>query len=129
MFQGLNTAIPHNMSRTKSTVFRITGLPIGPEDETRSSLKEGLQQQASSLELKRLGNITVVPSCYDDQTSVALLEWKGETPDFLSSLVISPLSSWEIELDGEDISFDRHFLGFTQLYNTASKQPINTESV
>lgn len=114
---------------TKSTIFRITGLPIGPEDETLSSVKEALRQHASSSELQRLGKITVAPSCYDDQTSVALLEWKGETPNFLSSLTTSPLSSWEIELDNEDISFDRHFFGFTQLYNTAHEQPINAESV
>jgi hypothetical protein len=117
------------MPTVKSTIFRITGLPIGPEDETISSLKEALQQHASSSELQRLGKITVVPSCYDDQTSVVLLEWKGETPNFLSSLVTSPLSSWEIELGDEDISFDRHFFEFTQLYNTVSEQPINAESV
>jgi hypothetical protein len=105
------------------------GLPIGPEDETISSIKEALQQHASSSELQRLGKITVAPSCYDDQTSVALLEWKGETPEFLSSLATNPLSSWEIELDDEDISFDRHFFGFTQLYNTVPEQPINAESV
>jgi len=117
------------MSTTKSTIFRITGLPIGPEDQIRSSLKEALDQHASTSELERLGRITIAPSCYDDQTSVALLEWKGDTPGFLSSLDTSPLSSWEIELDDEDVSFDRHFFGFTQLYSTIPEQPINAESV
>ena len=114
---------------TKSTVFRITGLPIGPEDQIRSSLEQALDQQASTSELQRRGSITIAPSCYDDRTSVALLEWKGDTPGFLSSLDTNPLSSWEMELDYEDISFDRHFFGFTQLYSTTPEQPINAESV
>jgi hypothetical protein len=117
------------MSTTKSTIFRITGLPISPEDQIRSSLKQALDQQASTSELQRLGRITIAPSCYDDQTSVALLEWKGDTPGFLSGLNTNPLSSWEMELDDEDISFDRHFFGFTQLYSTIPEQPVNAESV
>src|SRR5258708_7039520 len=117
------------MSTTKSTIYRITGLPVGPEDEIVSSLKKALYLHASNSELERIGKMSVVPSCYDNQASVGLLEWKGGAPDFLSSLVTSPLGSWEIELDDYDISFDRHFFGITQLYNTEPEQPINAELV
>ena len=117
------------MSAIKSTIFRVTGLPNGPEERIISSLKEALHQHASASELQRLGKITIAASCYDAHTSVALLEWKGDTPDFLYRLVTSPFSSWEVELDDADISFDRHFLGFTQLYNTIPERPIHAESV
>jgi hypothetical protein len=117
------------MATTRSTIFRVTGLPIGPEEQVILSLRLAINQHASSSELQRLGRITIAPSCYNDQASVALLEWKGNTPKFLSTLDMNPLSSWEIELDDQDISFDRHFFGFTQLYNTASEQPISAESV
>jgi hypothetical protein len=71
---------------TKSTIFRVTGLPIGPEDEIIPSLKEAIHQRVSSSELEQLGKITVAASCRNDKISVALLEWKGDTPSFLSSL-------------------------------------------
>ena len=117
------------MSAIKSTIFRVTGLPNGPEEQIISDLKEVLHHHASTSELQRLGKISIVASCYDDHTSVALLEWKGDTPDFLYRLVTSPFSSWEIDLDDADISFDRHFLGFTQLYNTIPERPVHAESV
>ena len=31
----------------------------------------------------------------------------------------------QVEMGDEDVNFDRHFFGFTQLYHTASDQPIN----
>jgi len=81
------------MATTRCTIFQITGLPIGPEDEIISSLKLAIHQHVSESERQSLGKITVVPSCYNDGTSVALLEWKGDFPEFLSSLETNPLSS------------------------------------
>lgn len=46
---------------------------------------------------------------------------------FLSSLVVDPLGDWQAEIDDADISFDRHFFGFTQLYALKPDQPIAAE--
>lgn len=121
------TPEPANTARTKSTIYRVTGLPIGQQNKTISLLKEALSEHASKSELERLGDISVVPSCDDEQTSVALLEWKGDTPNFLSSLDKDLLGSWEIEVGDDDISFDRHFFGFTQMYSTSPEKSISAE--
>ena len=41
----------------------------------------------------------------------------------------NPLDSWQVFVDelDDDLSFDRHFIGFTQLYNTDSSQGIMAE--
>lgn len=72
--------------------------------------------------------ITIVPSCDDEETLVALVDFGGGIPDFLSELTANPLGDWQVEMkDADDISFDRHFHGFTQLYNTKAKSAITAE--
>lgn len=121
---SLKAVLLCNMS---SKVFRVRGLPLGTETEIRSYLDRVLRLHASEPELQRRGKVTVAPSCDDDKTSVALLEWKGDAPDFLSSLGNKRAKG--IELDDRDISFDDHFYGLTQLYSTREGEPINAESV
>lgn len=89
------------MATTKSTVFRVTGLPVGLADEVISSLRLAIKDHVSEEELQRVGRIIVTNSCYNDRTCVALLEWKGKTPEFLGALDIDPLSSWGIEMGDE----------------------------
>jgi hypothetical protein len=121
---SLKAVLLCNMS---SKVFRVRGLPLGTETEIISYLDRVLRLHASEPELQRRGKVTVAPSCDDDKTSVALLEWKGDAPDFLSSLGNKRAKG--IELDDRDISFDDHFYGLTQLYSTREGEPINAESV
>lgn len=71
-----------------------------------------------------------MPSCYDDeQERVALVEFCGGVPEVLSELEANPLGDWQVEMGGTDISFDRHFFGFTQLYTPKPDAPITAEYV
>lgn len=58
---------------------------------------------------------------------LALVDCEGGSFRFLSSLDEDPLNSWDDSLNGKDITFDRHFHGFTQLY--APEVPITSEFV
>jgi hypothetical protein len=116
-------------NNARSTVFRVTGLPLGKAEvdvksqlleEIRDLLRNDKQQDVEAI-------VACVPSCDGDQTSSALVEFKGGMPKFLSQLERDPLSNWQVEMGDEDINFDRHFFGFTQLYSTAPGQPVAAE--
>ena len=113
----------------KSTVFRVTGLP---EDQTDEQLAARLRlvideklQEHERLEI--VAKVAVVPSCQNGETSIALVEFAGGTPQFLSELVKNPLGDWQVEIDDTDINFDRHFFGFTQLYATEPGKAVIAE--
>jgi len=56
--------------------------------------------------------ITVVPSCNDNESLVMLVKFRGSISDFLSELTANPLRDWQVEMkDTDDISFNRHFHG------------------
>ncbi|KAM5358060.1 hypothetical protein ACJZ2D_015635 [Fusarium nematophilum] len=118
--------------RKKGPVFRVTGLPASqPDDELNTALKTVIDDSLSDEEKSQL-NITtaIVPSCYNnEQDRVALVEFRGGVPDFLSDLVANPLGDWQVEMDDVDISFDQHFFGFTQLYTPKSDAPVTAEYV
>ncbi|KAJ4190506.1 hypothetical protein NW767_011334 [Fusarium falciforme] len=119
-------------SGKKGPVFRVTGLPaLQPDDELNTALKTVIGDNLSDEEISQL-NITtaIVPSCYNnEQDRVALVEFRGGVPDFLSELVANPLGDWQVEMDDVDISFDQHFFGFTQLYTPKSDAPVTAEYV
>jgi hypothetical protein len=71
--------------------------------------------------------VTCIPSCDESPTSSALVEFKGGNPDSLLQLDYTPLGDWQVEMGGEDINFDRHFFGFTQLYPTDPDNPVTAE--
>lgn len=113
----------------KSTVFRVTGLP---EDQTDEQLAARLRlvideklQEHERLEI--VAKVALVPSCQNGETSIALVEFAGGTPQFLSELVKNPLGDWQVEIDDTDINFDRHFFGFTQLYATEAGKAVIAE--
>ncbi|OBT60492.1 hypothetical protein VE03_10079 [Pseudogymnoascus sp. 23342-1-I1] len=105
-------------ARKKGAVFRITGLPASqPDSELNKALKAAIDDNLAEDEQSKLTvNAAIVPSCYDNNEKVALAEFHGGVPAFLSGLVADPLGDWQVEMDGTDISFDQHFFGFTQLY-------------
>jgi hypothetical protein len=105
-------------SRKKGPVFRVTGLPASQaNDELAASLKDTIDDNLAKDERSKLTVITaIVPSCYDDAEKVALVEFHGGVPAFLSELMANPLGDWQDEMGDVDISFDQHFFGFTQLY-------------
>ncbi|KAM6510829.1 hypothetical protein FSOLCH5_011275 [Fusarium solani] len=118
--------------RKKGPVFRVTGLPASqPDDELNTALKTVIDDNLSDEEKLQL-NITaaIVPSCHNnEQERVALVEFRGGVPDFLSELVGNPLGDWQVEMDDVDISFDQHFFGFTQLYTPKSDAPVTADII
>jgi hypothetical protein len=114
----------------KSTVFRVTGLSTGQPDDATIALFERTIYDSLSEE-ERLSNSSVIglaPSCYEDGgTRVALMEFKNGVPHFLSELIVNPLGEWQVEMEDTDITFNRHFFGFTQLYATPPGHAITAE--
>jgi protein SERAC1 len=126
----VRTAIPPDMATAiRSTIYRVIGLPIDKaENEIQSALTETIHNLLTEDEKKQAKlEITCIPSCDGSQTSSALVEFKGANPEFLSQLAQNPLGDWQVEMGDEDINFDRHFFGFTQLYPTAPGQPVSAE--
>ena len=119
-------------ARKKSLVFRITGLRASqPDDSLNISLKAAIDDNLSEEEKSKLHvSAAIVPSCYNnEQKRVALVEFHGGVPTFLSELTDNPLGEWQIEMGDTDISFDRHFFGFTQLYTPKPDAPVTAEYV
>jgi hypothetical protein len=119
------------MAKTKGPIFRVTGLPASqPDDELTALLKAAMNENLTEEEKsKQTASIAVVPSCYDHDEKVALVEFHGGPPAFLSELTNNPLGDWQLEVDDTDISFDQHFFGFTQLYTPKVESPVTAEYV
>jgi hypothetical protein len=117
------------MPSKKGPVFRVTGLPAEqPDEELNTKLRATIGDNLSDEEKSQLSfTTTVIPSCYNDLERVALVEFHGGVPGFLSDLVANPLGDWAIEMGDIDINFDQHFLGFTQLYTPNSDAPVTAE--
>ena len=118
-------------TRTKGTVFRVTGLRAsGPDDEIIEALSTAISEK-----LKNHGrsnpilthDAALVPSCYNNEEKAALVEFCGGVPAFLAEIVSNPLGDWQVEMGDTDISFDQHFLGFTQLYTPQPGSPTTAE--
>ena len=114
------------------TTFRITGLPLHVTSE--QALPALVNALVASGECtvdhsRKIWKLSVVPSCYSDQTSCALLEWKGENDGFLASLSKDSFGTYQVEVAEDDWSFDRHFLGFTQLYTPTPGAAVAAEYV
>ncbi|KAF2178473.1 hypothetical protein K469DRAFT_803304 [Zopfia rhizophila CBS 207.26] len=113
----------------KGPVFRVTGLPaLQPDDELATSLKAAIDDNLAEDEQSKLTvNTAIVPSCYNNEEKVTLVEFHGGVPAFLSELMANPLGDWQVEMGDTDISFDQHFFGFTQLYTPKPDSPVTAE--
>ena len=118
-------------SRKKGPVFRVTGLPASqPDDELNATLKAAIDDSLSGDEPSKLTiSVAIVPSCYDTEERVALAEFHGGVPAFLSELTANALGDWQVEMGDTDINFDCHFFGFTQLYTPKPDVPVSAEYV
>jgi hypothetical protein len=119
-------------TRRKGQVFRVTGLAASqPDDALNTALKAIIDSNLSEEEQSKLNVTTaIVPSCYDnEQENVALVEFGGGVPEFLSKLVANPLEDAQVEMGDTDITFDCHFFGFTQLYTPKPDTPVTAEYV
>jgi hypothetical protein len=110
-------------------IFRVTGLPAEQPDEgLQAALENTIQGNLSDEEKSRPSpTISVIPTCYNDPGKVALVEFHGGVPGFLSDLVANPLGIWQMEMDDVDINFDQHFFGFTQLYTPKAVASVTAE--
>jgi hypothetical protein len=113
-----------------SIYFRVTGAPWeGFYEEVESALRKVILDNLTKEEQqKQQHHISVLPSCDpDDRTCVALVEFKDGVPNFLSSLIQKPLADWQVEMRDTDMTFDRHFFGFTQLYIPRGGHSVSAE--
>ncbi|KAL1616637.1 hypothetical protein SLS56_011340 [Neofusicoccum ribis] len=119
------------MSRRNSTVYRVTSLPTEHSDDAlKSKLSSTIRRELTREESELKVVIDIVPSCYDtEQEKVALFEFQGRIPTFLSELEENPLADWQVKMGKEDISFDRHFFGFTQLYTPKPGESITADII
>ncbi len=110
-------------------MFRARGLAAAELDKAEDSLRATIDEHLSDQDRQTIETqITIVPSCDDDDMLVALVHFRGGIPGFLSDLTANPLGDTQVEVkDADDISFDRHFHGFTQLYETQAKSAITAE--
>ncbi|KFY68927.1 hypothetical protein V496_00678 [Pseudogymnoascus sp. VKM F-4515 (FW-2607)] len=118
-------------SGKKGTVFRVTGFPASlPDDELSQALKAAISDNLEEDEPAKLSvDAAIVPSCYDNDEKVALVEFHGRVPAFLSDLVANPLGDWQVGMGDTDISFDQHFFGFTQLYTSRPGSPVTADVI
>jgi protein SERAC1 len=119
------------MSRKKGPIFRVTGLPASqPDDELTRSLNAAIDDNLEEEERsKSTISVVIVPSCYENDEKVALVEFHGGAPAFLSELTDNPIGDWQVEMGDTDINFDQHFFGFTQLYMPKIDSPVAAEYV
>ncbi|GES65447.1 hypothetical protein ATEIFO6365_0010037300 [Aspergillus terreus] len=97
-----------------------------PDENLQASLQKPLNDNFTHGETSQIKpEITIVPSSYDpERERVALVQFRGGVPQFLSELTSSPLGDWQVEMEDSDISFDCHFFGFTQPYSPDGKKPM-----
>jgi hypothetical protein len=119
------------MARMKGPVFRVTGLPASqPDDELTALLKAAIDDNVTEgNRSKSTASIEIVSSCYAHDEKVALVEFHGGAPAFLSKLTDNPLGDWQVEMGDTHISFDQHFFGFTQLYTPKADSFVTAEYV
>mgnify|MGYP006966119797 CR=1 FL=1 len=118
------------MASKRSHVFRVTGLSRELLDEDlKTTLQETIADKFADDERSHIkAEITIVPSCYESDTQrVALVQFRGGVPQFLRELRVDPLGDWQIEMGDDDINFDCHFFGFTQLYTPDKNEPVIAE--
>jgi hypothetical protein len=117
-------------SQRKSHVFRVTGLSRErPDEDLVTALQEALNENFTGDEKSHIkAEITIVPSCYESDTQrVALVQFRGGVPRFLHELRVEPLGDWQVEMGDNDVNFDCHFFGFTQLYTPDDNEPVVAE--
>ncbi|KAJ5348541.1 uncharacterized protein N7506_001794 [Penicillium brevicompactum] len=117
-------------NQRKSNVFRVTGLlKEQPDGDLETTLREALNDNFTNEERSCItAAITIVPSCYESVTQrVALVQFRGGLPQFLHSL--DPLGDWQVEMEDDDINFDCHFFGFTQLYTLDENKPVDADII
>ena len=116
-------------SSLHSTVARVQGFTNLKLEFAEVSLRRIINERLSASLPNNNYGLSFVSSCNSGNELFALVDFRHGLPDFLSQLRQNPLDSWQVFVDelDDDLSFDRHFIGFTQLYNPDSSQGIIAE--
>jgi hypothetical protein len=120
---------------TKPIYFRVSGLSPDTAADIESYLTGQLQHRLSDSEKSLEYTIHKVQACYstkDSPSSVAIIRFGKGTPEFLVPLMLEPLDEITIEDTSREgrksrFTIDRHFHGFTQLYETDPKHEVTAE--
>lgn len=120
----------------KNVFYRVSGLPRGAKND---DVRQFIKNNKTPSEADPSPGVEVLPACVQgsrETTSIAIVKFlRDQEPLFLRELARNHLS--EITLPYEvsgvpgstNITFDRHFHGFTQLYPTRPGNPILAEYV
>ena len=102
---------------SKTTVLRLRGLPA--DKAKLDKIETRLKQEP---ELKHL---EILPDCMKNEGSICLIEWRGTAGTGpLGCSFNGPGDTCHLELEGQKLSLDQNFYGFTQLY-----QPLDPDDV
>ena len=118
-----------NRIQARPIVARVRGFcnirPEVADSILRRVLDAGIRASSSGDSYQ----VAIVSACDQEDELVALVDFHDGLPDFLSELKQNPQGSCPVFVDelDDDLSFDIHFFGFTQLYNTDSSQAIVAE--
>ena len=113
----------------RSTVVRVRGFTNVKLEIAEASLRRVINERLAASPSDNNYGLSFISSCDSGNELVTFVDFRHGLPDFLLQLRQNPLDSWQVftdELDN-DLSFDRHFIGFTQLYNPDSSQGIIAE--
>lgn len=132
-FQRSFVSTQTNIARTKPVFYRVSGLGQGTSEKDVSKIIKQYQRKG---EERLPTEIEVLPACSDsnkDPSMISIVKFLAdEQPAFLTGLDRNPLEDLTVLYKEENgvqrqITFDRHFHGFTQLYNTKDDQQISAE--
>jgi hypothetical protein len=112
--------VPATSEPRKPFVVRVSGIAPGDASPAEASVRTAIASLSNDGS-DCISDITIVPSCTDTETNVALVDFK-ELPGSLSSLKKGLSESRQVSgTDRSYIHFDAEFLGFTQMYSTKNK--------
>ena len=87
------------MPPSRPTVFRVRGLSADEPDEASALFVATIDEHLTDGDRQTIETqITIVPSCDDEGTFVALVDFRGGIPNFLSKLTANRLGDWQVEM-------------------------------
>lgn len=113
-------------TKTRSTIFRVTGIPDAFEASTLESvINDNVQDEERQA---TIFTASLLPSCYGNGRShIGLVEFQNKVPHFLQEVATNHYGEYSVTIDGADVTFDQHFFGFAQLYSTPQEADVTAE--
>jgi hypothetical protein len=102
--------------QAKPFVVRVSGIQCSNALQAETFVKTTIERLSVDGR-DCISNITIIPSCTNDDTLVALVDF-SKLPDALSSLKSGRQKSHTVRMAESYLTFEVEFLGFTQMYPT-----------